>query len=55
MAEITCPKCDKLTTKGGYHTWQIIVAICLFPLGLLALVADKQPTKCTSCEHTWMP
>ena len=53
MAVLSCPECKKMTQKGGYQTWQIVVAICFFPLGLLALLADKKPTVCNSCGHTW--
>jgi len=53
MANLSCPKCGELTKKGGYKTWQIIVAICFFPLGLLALLADRNPTSCQKCSHTW--
>ena len=53
MSNLSCPKCGELTKKGGYKTWQIIVAVCLFPLGLLALLADRNPTTCQKCGHTW--
>lgn len=53
MANISCPKCGKLTKQGGYKTWQIIVAICVFPIGLLALFAEKKPTTCINCQNTW--
>ena len=53
MANLSCPKCSELTKKGGYKTWQIIVAVCFFPLGLLALLADRNPTTCQKCGHTW--
>ena len=53
MGVLTCPECKKTTQKGGYHTWQIIVSICFFPLGLLSLLADKKPTVCNSCGNTW--
>lgn len=53
MAQVSCPKCNTLTRKGGYKAWQIIVAICFFPLGLLALLADKNPTRCYKCGFTW--
>lgn len=53
MAILSCPECKKMTEKGKYQTWQIIVAICLFPIGLLALLAEKKPTVCRSCGHTW--
>ena len=29
-------------SKRQFHTWQIVVAILLFPIGLLALLAEKQ-------------
>jgi DNA-directed RNA polymerase subunit RPC12/RpoP len=51
--QISCPKCGTLCTAGGYKPWQIIVAICFFPVGLLALMADKNPTKCPNCGYTW--
>lgn len=53
MANTYCPKCKELTPKAGYRTWQIIVAICFFPLGLIALDADSKPTKCKKCCYTW--
>ncbi|MBS1491016.1 MAG: DUF2367 domain-containing protein [Bacteroidetes bacterium] len=53
MAIISCPKCSKHAIKGGYHTWQIIVAICFFPIGLLALMASKKPSVCHSCGFIW--
>lgn len=53
MSVISCPECKKLTKKGGYQTWQIAVAICFFPIGLVALMAPKNPTKCDSCGFTW--
>ena len=28
MAVVTCPQCNKLAERGGYQTWQIVVAIC---------------------------
>jgi len=53
MAQVTCPKCGKLTTRAGYPGWVIIVAICFFPLGLLALLADRNPTICGNCGNAW--
>ena len=43
----TCPKCGN-EMKSKYHGWQIMVAIFLFPIGLLALLMDKQK-KCSNC------
>lgn len=53
MAMVSCPKCSKLTPAGKYPTWVIIVAICFFPLGLLALLAGREPSTCTSCNNTF--
>lgn len=51
MALITCPKCSKMTPQAGFATWQIVVSICFFPLGLLSLLAGRQVTKCNECGH----
>jgi hypothetical protein len=53
MASITCSKCGKLTDRAGFPAWVIIVCICLFPIGLLALLAGRKPTTCGSCGLTW--
>jgi hypothetical protein len=53
MALISCPKCGKMADKGGFYAWQIIVSICFFPIGLLSLLAGRQPTQCPECKHTW--
>ena len=51
MAQVSCPKCSKATNQAGFRGWQILVAICLFPVGLLALLAGREPTKCQHCGH----
>jgi len=53
MALVTCPKCGKPTQQGGFATWQIIVSICAFPVGLLALLAGRKPATCSHCSHTF--
>jgi hypothetical protein len=53
MAMVSCPKCSKQTAQGGFPAWEIIVAICFFPLGLLALLAGRKPTTCQHCGNTW--
>jgi hypothetical protein len=53
MAQVSCPKCSTMTQQGGFPTWTIVVSICLFPVGLLALLAGRTPTRCPSCGHTW--
>lgn len=51
--KIPCPECNEISRRGGFKTWQIIVAICFFPIGLLALLADREPTICTECGNIW--
>ncbi len=53
MAVISCPKCGKMTERAGYAGWQILVSICFFPIGLLALLAGRKPTTCPSCGHAF--
>jgi hypothetical protein len=53
MSIISCPKCQATTKRGGYKQWQIIVAICFFPIGLLALLSDREPTQCVKCGNIW--
>lgn len=50
---VICPRCGQPAKKGGYQAWQIIVAIIFFPIGLLALLADKEPSTCPSCGFVW--
>jgi len=53
MAAISCSKCNTMTERAGYPTWVIVVSICLFPLGLLSLLAGRKPTTCANCGFTW--
>ncbi|MCB0811035.1 MAG: DUF2367 domain-containing protein [Flavobacteriales bacterium] len=53
MAIVSCPKCSQTTKRAGFPAWQIVVAICFFPLGLLALLAGRKPTICQHCGHTF--
>jgi hypothetical protein len=53
MAEISCAKCNAMTTRGGYAIWKIVVAILFFPIGLLILLTGRDPTRCSSCGFTW--
>lgn len=52
MAQVNCPKCGKIINQGPIPAWQIVVAICFFPIGLLALLAGREPTTCPYCHHT---
>lgn len=53
MLILLCPKCNELTKKGDYKKWQTTIAICLFPFGLIALLAGRTSTICQNCNHTW--
>jgi DNA-directed RNA polymerase subunit RPC12/RpoP len=55
MAVVSCPKCSSPTIRGGYPVWVILVAIFLFPFGLLALLAGRRPTQCPQCGFIWQP
>ena len=51
---ISCPKCGQLVKRGGFRAWQILLSIFLFPIGLLFLLAGREPSKCTKCGHSWI-
>jgi len=53
MKNVYCPKCKNLTPEKGYKVWQILVAICFFPLGLIALDLDKKVTVCKHCGYAF--
>ncbi len=53
MARVSCPKCSSLVRQGGFPLWEILVAIFFFPLGLLAFLAGRKPTTCSSCGFTF--
>jgi hypothetical protein len=50
---VTCPNCNTSQKRAGYPAWAIVVSVCLFPFGLLALLAGRKPTKCIQCGSTW--
>lgn len=49
MALVSCPKCGQPVARGGFPAWTIVVSICFFPIGLLALLAGRKPSICGSC------
>lgn len=53
MSMISCPKCSAPAARGGYPVWVWIVAICFFPIGMLALLAPRMPSTCPKCGHMW--
>ena len=53
MAMISCPKCGSQTSQAGFPAWVIVVCICFFPVGLLALLAGRKPTICGGCGNMW--
>jgi hypothetical protein len=50
---LACPKCNTSQKRAGYPAWVIVVSVCLFPFGLLALLVGRKPTKCVQCGFTW--
>ena len=50
---LICPKCSAEALRGSFKVWQIVVAILFFPVGLLALLASRNPNKCPECGYTW--
>jgi hypothetical protein len=53
MAAVSCPKCNMIASQAGYPAWVIIISICCFPVGLLALLAGRKPSTCGRCGFTW--
>ena len=51
---ISCPKCGGKVERGGFRTWQILLCIFLFPIGLIALAAGREPSICKKCGYTWI-
>jgi len=49
----SCPKCGGGAITGQFSAWQFILVTCFFPLGLLALLAGRQPAQCPECDHRW--
>ena len=52
-SSLSCPKCNELTPRGSRPVYQLICSICLFPFGLLTLLAGRNPTVCRSCGFRW--
>jgi hypothetical protein len=50
MALVHCPKCGELVKQEGFEVWQYIVSICLYPIGLLSLLAGRKPSVCYKCD-----
>jgi hypothetical protein len=50
-----CPRCTTPARKGTFAWWVLLAAVCLFPLGLLALLIGPRPTLCPSCGYSWKP
>jgi len=51
--QLSCPKCGTDTLRGSFATWQIIVSIIFFPVGLLSLAAGRKPNECPKCGYKW--
>ncbi|MCB2185419.1 MAG: DUF3592 domain-containing protein [Deltaproteobacteria bacterium] len=54
-AGLTCPRCGAPTPRGRFRVWQILLAVVLFPEGLLALMLGRGPATCPQCGHQWQP
>jgi hypothetical protein len=50
---LACPKCNTSQKRAGYPAWAIVVSVCLFPFGLLALMVGRKSTMCIQCGFTW--
>ena len=53
MSFVTCPRCGAAAGRAGFPAWVVMVAICLFPVGLLALLAGRSPSMCAKCGTAW--
>jgi len=53
VVPITCVQCGSTTPRAGFATWQWLVSICVFPLGLLSLLVGRKATTCQHCGHSW--
>ncbi len=51
--EISCPKCSLPTKQAGFSAWIWLVAVCFFPMGLLAFAAGRDPTECRHCHNVF--
>ena len=54
MAVISCPKCNQAVARAGFPVWVWLVAIFLFPFGLLAFLTGRKPTRCHHCGYAWV-
>jgi hypothetical protein len=51
---ISCPFCGSQTKRGGFALWQYLMSIFFFPLGMLSLLAGRQPSLCKSCQKSFV-
>ena len=47
---LTCEKCGEAIPEQSIRAWQLVLAIALFPLGLLAFLAKRGPRTCPKCK-----
>ena len=51
--QVSCPQCNTIITQSGFKAWQIILFVLfLGPLGLLIILTNLIPTKCSSCGYS---
>lgn len=48
-----CPKCGGAAQRGQFALWQFLLVILVLPLGLLSLLAGREPSVCPHCGHVW--
>ena len=53
MKVLSCPKCQTPAVRGTFGFLPFLIAVLLFPIGLLALLAGRNPTTCPSCGFSW--
>ena len=52
-SRVSCHKCSNLAYRGKFATWQIVLSVVLFPLGLLSLLAGRGTNECPHCGYIW--
>jgi hypothetical protein len=52
-APVKCVQCGAITPRGRFATWQVLVSIFFFPLGMLSLFLGRKATTCRNCGYSW--
>jgi hypothetical protein len=51
---VSCPQCGSPTPRAGYAIYKWLIAIFLFPFGLLIFRTARNPTQCVKCSTSWV-